>query len=673
MATYYFLDSNATNDWDDPLNWNTQSDGLGMTGTVPGSSDDAVVLAMVFYSSGTATVSTLTVEGSGNLSNISVTASTILVHSGGVVGDAATLTGLVTIDNGGSIGGSSISVYIYGDLVFAGSGSTPGGNMFDIITLYGSLTFSSTWSGYAEYINVSTNTVYYYGFSGSTYSIYTSGTISYAGYPELYFYSAGIDFDWNNVNNWWVDAGHSQQAYSVPDNTQTVYLDDTVTSDSSAAATANYVTINNGGLLIYITVIANTTFQSGTYYGDGMNTITLTSPNVTFNDNSYLNTNASIVAENVYFNATDYATYSNNYGSIDGDVTVASPHPVPFDNSHGNTGTISGSITYSGYSPRTVYYYHTSSSDDWGNLSNWYNASGGNGGNIEYFPDSNISLDDVIIEASIGGNIYALNTTVGSLTVTGSNWINIDISCSQASFQEYSIFGYSNPSATLTHNTATGNISFSDLSSNEAIINASYPAYPVQFIEGSFNAGTINGDVEIYYPSEKPVGGTVNGTVTYFGYTLYFGGMMNDGNWSTAGNWYLDSANAIPYGDIPSEVIPYQNVIIQSNLTSNSSSFPSVYDLNTYGTYPYVDNIYITVYNLATFSEETYLGSSAVIDGNALFENLATNRGGSITGTATFTLSAAETMITNGYDGTYGNIEFQYGKGVNGSSILGLV
>lgn len=114
-------------------------------------------------------------------------------------------------------------------------------------------------------------------------------------------------------------------------------------------------------------------------------------------------------------------------------------------------------------------------------------------------------------------------------------------------------------------------------------------------------------------------------------------------------------------------------VILSDVTTYSGAGSPSANNLSTYGTYPYVDGLTITVNNLATFSEETYLGSTGTITGNALFENLATNRGGTITGSGTFTLTAAAEMISNGYDGTYGAIEFKYGKGVNGSSILGLV
>lgn len=677
MATCYFLGGGIPGDWNDSSNWYDAPSGGSSLVSIPSSTDDAVILAPVSVIT-SADINSLTIDTGGVVSNITISVGgdvgNCIVQNGGQIGDNATIYGFVTCAGGGIIGYNNLPVFIVGSLTFSNSGSTEFGSTAtaDIV---GALSFSADWSGNATDIAVTEDTIYYYGYTGTTSSLSVGGATFYSDYPTLYYYSSSaMDFNWNTLSNWYVDSGHTQQAISIPNNTQDVILNSDVTSDSSASATADNLTINNTGmnsgkLWINITVTTLTTFNNGTYYGDGANPVSLTSPTVTFNGDSYLNNSASI-----FGNVNFYDTSANN-GSITGDATVYSTHAVPFDSSHGNTGSVSGSIIYSGYSPRTVYYYHTSSSDDWGVLNNWYNSSNGTGGNVDYIPNGDIALDTVIIESSIGSNTYGLNTMVGSLTVVNSlTFINIDMSCSEANFVDSSVFGYGNPSATLTHLTATNNINFADLSSNNGIINAAYPAYPVEFVEGATNDGTINGDVDVYYPSEKPIGGTVNGTVTYIGYTLYFAGGTNDGNWNTSNNWYLDSGGVNLYGIIPSETIPYQNVVLVTNVTSyTGTGTPSAANLSTYGTYPYVDNINITVYNLATFSEETYLGSAGTITGNALFENLGTNRGGSITGTATFTLSAAETMIDNGYDGTYGSIEFQYGKGVNGSSILGLV
>lgn len=586
-----------------------------------------------------------------------------------------TVNGNVILNSNGQIGILNGTHTINGNLTINGTGTVNAGTLVTDIT--GNVTLSATASSSNTVNTISGDLIYAYG-STATISYSTlGGSTLYAGYPTLYYYNYSASTDWNTLSNWYVDNGYNQLAASIPDSTQDVVLNSDITSDSSAGAVANNITVNtNVELWISVTVTTLTIFNTGSYYGDGTNSITLTSPTVTFNGDSYLATGASIVGD-VNF----YDTSANN-GSITGNVTVYYAHAVPFNSSNGNNGTISGTISYSGYSSRTVYFYHTSSSEDWTNINYWYNGSGGTGGNV-YVPDSAISLDDVIIEATPLDNT-STNRIVKTLTVNQNptNSVNpyiyndMVITCDYATFNDATS---NEGSITQSSNHSSNKITFNDLSFNSTtgtIEPYSNDNIPVVFNDGSSNDGTIDGDAVVYYPSEKPIGGTVNGTVTYIGYTLYFtdGGGGNNGDWSTSTNWFLDVGGSNGYNDFPSEIIPYQDVVIISNLTSYSGAgVPVANNLSTYGSYPYISNINITIDGLATFSEETYLDSTATITGNALFEDLATNRGGSITGTATFTLSAAESMISNGYDGTYGNIEFQYGKGVNGSSILGIV
>jgi hypothetical protein len=713
MATYYFLGGgSAPTDWDDGDNWYDAPSG-GTNGTVPSSSDDAVISSPVDTASvGPPTILNMNIDSGGLVTTITIVCTNgCTVLNGGQIGDNATITGNVTCSTGGIIGYLSNPVTITGSLTFNNSGST--NNILIPNAICDSLILESTWTGFIEYISVSGITVYYYGYLGTIGSNMSfGGTSYYSNYPTLY-YNAAASNDWHNSDNWWVDSGHTQQAYEVPSSGQDVVIEGSI-YNTITDMYCNNATINYGLTMStpYTLNVASTLTVSDTYYiGDSMyagpdiicyhaifdgnsyitgNSYLTSAGTVTFDSTSELGhssyggatilgfegANANVVFNNfsefvsgtITGNASFYDTSIFNTGTVTGNVTVYYDHPLPFI--YG--GTINGSLLYSGYSARTVYFYHTTSSEDWGG-NFWYDATTG-GGSSTYAPNPDISLDNVIIEASVGSNTGNLDATVATLTVndiaTSAVNVNISITCDYANFNDSSFL---NTGGILTQSANHGgnSITFSDLSNNQGTLNLSDPS--AVFEDGSSNDGTVNGDVDVYYPSEKPVGGTVTGFVTYYEYTLYFGGAMNDGDWSTVGNWYLDSANTNPYGSVPSEIMPYQNVIIQNNLTSNSSSTPYVYDLNTYGTYPYIENVNITVSNLATFSEETYLGTGATITGNALFENLATNRGGTITGTATFTLSSAETMINNGYDGTYGGIEFQYGKGVNGSSILGLV
>jgi hypothetical protein len=637
---------------------------------------DPVIYQIGLYNITVSVETTATFEQ--NYDNNATIYGDVILLFGGHVG---TINGNVTLDGDSTLGSTAIvNTPVNGNVtVNAGInyGTINGNAIFNYNTwnagtVTGSATFDGgingnynvspaepgTVNGNASFINNGYN---FYGTIGGTvmWSGYT-GTNSYGtfsgGQKTIYYNNSAADGDWANISNWYTDNYYGTNSPVLPLGDDHVILEASCTTNSGSTPTVNHLTMNDpssNAWVFGINIVVNGMAQ---FNGSSRNEGNITG-DVTFNYSS------EFVSGTITGNASFYGTSVFNTGTVTGNVTVYYDHPLPF--TYG--GTINGSLLYSGYSPRTVYFYHTGSSEDWGG-SFWYTASAG-GGSSTYAPNSAISKDDVLVEASIGSNTGNLDTTIKDLTVSGvSNpFINVDITCDSALFMNFS---YLNTGATLTQPSGVaGYITFSDSSNNQGTIN-NYN--PVIFQSTSSNDGTINGDADVYYPSEKPVGGTVTGFVTYYGYTLYFGGPMNDGNWSNTANWYLDFANASGYGAVPSEIMPYQNVIVQSNITSNTSSNPSVYDISTTGSYPYI-SIAILVTNLATLSDETYLDSTAVVSGNALFQNLATNRGGTITGTGTFTLSSAETMISNGYDGTYGDIEFQYGKGVNGSSILGII
>lgn len=238
--------------------------------------------------------------------------------------------------------------------------------------------------------------------------------------------------------------------------------------------------------------------------------------------------------------------------------------------------------------------------------------------------------------------------------------------------------------------TAMNDTIFNDLSSNNGTITANN----VYFYDNSSNNGTINttgmGNIYISYPVSVPVGGTLNpgGSVVYLGYTYYFNDTISgDGDWNNANNWFVDVSNTVSTGSTPSEIFPGDNVVLQTSVDTSSGGTPTANNLSAGGSVAL--SIAVTVNSLATFSGSSQLyndGSISFgeINGDALFTESSTvtgrsggANGGIIQGLATFTLSSAEEMIlgAGGLTGGQfnGGIEFQYGKGVNGSSILGIV
>jgi hypothetical protein len=699
MATYYF-NASVDNDWEEPGNW-FLDEGGSSAGSVPTSTDNAIVQDEC-YLNGNTTVANLTVKTYANDGLLGLTSNVQL-----------TVTNVVELIGAGSIFGLNSSNT---ETLSANTVSLDEAGKLNYLTIStNTLTVQSSTISGAELSNISLtgNLIYEYGFTITTSNVTVTGSTYYTNYPTLY-YNAAVSTDWHNNLNWWVDSGHTQQSYDIPSSSDDVVINGSIQSTASDMycnnATINYGTINSSGLGVTLNVTSTLTVSDTYYIGDSMyagpdiictnavfngnsyvtgNTDISASGTVTFNSTSELghstsggatiagevvfNDSSEFISGTITGNASFYGTSVFTGGTVTLNVTVYYSHPLPF--TYG--GTINGSLLYSGYSPRTVYFYHTTSSEDWGG-NFWYDATTG-GGSSTYAPNPDISLDTVIIEASVGSNTGNLDATVGSLTVNGvyvaSTFVSIDITCDYANFNDSC---YLNTGATLTQSVNHGgnNITFSDLSENDGTVNPDTP--PVVFEDSASNDGTVNGDVDVYYPSEKPVGGTVTGFITYYGYTLYFGS-STDGDWNNPNNWFLDSANTSPYNDIPSDTMPYQNVILQSNVTAsnqppypgNIGGTPSAYDLLALNNLS-ITAISVDIYGLATFSDTSYLNYDATINGNALFQDSSFNSG-AIVGTATFTLSSAEIMIADAYGGSYGGIEFQYGKGVNGSNILGIV
>lgn len=668
-------------DWSNRLNWWVDSSYTQQANEPPtGSTNVEIFNDVTTNSLSSASANNLTIGGNpGRFIDISITINGTADFNDysyyGTDGDpSVTLTLLGTLNlndyasikNNATIDGNAVTV-----------------NFYDSSTNTGTITST---------VNVNAN----YPLNRNTFNTGTiNGTISYVSYQTFYFNSGN---DWYTLGNWYLSDLTTQAPY-IPGSLDDVVLrvDPSATSADMYANNVQLdgITFTAQGYL-YVTSLITIT---NSYLGSSMYSVNIDCANATFDGGSYIVLNSAIVATGtVTFNDSSElgsSTISGSpsitgdvefrdssemvEGSITGDVSV-------FDSSTLSNGTIIGDITfnspsainknsvshtgdtyYVGYSARTVYYYHNISSDDWGNLSCWWDDSS-HSDPAEYVPNGDIALDNVIIEAAILSNISGINVNVNDLVVSGSAgiFIGIDTSCTTANFFDDSIFGQS--SGTLIQNDSVGNITFHDLSSNQGTI---IPSGLLQFRDSSTNDGLIIGNAEVYYPSEKPIGGSVSGTVTYYGYTLYFGG--SNGDWNDSSNWFTDVTLTNAYNDIPSEIIPYQDVVIVNDLTNSTGGDPTAFNLTNYFTYTNISGISINVYGLATLINEARLNAPVTISGNVLFEDLATNRGGTITGTTTFELTAATEMIASGYDGTYGTVEFKYGKGVNGSNILGIV
>jgi hypothetical protein len=144
--------------------------------------------------------------------------------------------------------------------------------------------------------------------AGEVAAVYLGTQEVWSAVSVLYYNDAESDGDWATLGNWWLDAGNTVAATSLPTASDSVVLTATVSSNSGSQPTIINVTVENVALDIDITVTGMATFNSFA----AMNFITVTG-NATFNGTS---NNTGTVTGNATFNDS-----SQNFGSVQGTAT----------------------------------------------------------------------------------------------------------------------------------------------------------------------------------------------------------------------------------------------------------------------------------------------------------------------------------------------------------------
>ena len=160
--------------------------------------------------------------------------------------------------------------------------------------------------------------------------------------------------------------------------------------------------------------------------------------------------------------------------------------------------------------------------------------------------------------------------------------------------------------------------------------------------------------------------------------TLYFNGAVN-AEWTELGNWWTDAAFTTQATGLPTSA---DDVIASAYIGSNIDPEPTVanFTMNASGALA----IAITVTGNATFNDGSYnYYSTVAVGGNATFNDSSFNYYGTVSGNATFndssfndgTVAGSATFRHSAYNraGISGNVFLAYDKGINGSSILGVV
>jgi hypothetical protein len=183
-----------------------------------------------------------------------------------------------------------------------------------------------------------------------------------------------------------------------------------------------------------------------------------------------------------------------------------------------------------------LYYNNIAGDGDWGNLANWWQDSG--------FSNPATALPDATSGVYIYGNIT-------QNTATGGN-----CPCLQAEFHDstfangltlqttglVNIFGSSVFAGAMTDGASIHDSSYFDTTANVA--------GDAVFRDASYNLGTIQGNATVYCDVgfHAPIGGTVEGSVTYVGLanSVYYTNASGDGTWENLTNWFNPATGANP-------------------------------------------------------------------------------------------------------------------------------
>ena len=397
---------------------------------------------------------------------------------------------------------------------------------------------------------------------------------TFASASTLY-YNAAVDNHWENLDNWWDDAGFSDPAAAIPTVSDDVIVSAIIDSNSGDPASVNTLTITDGGIAIDVTAADGATFNGSSYLDGG--TIT---GNAIFNDTSY---NQGTITGDATFNATTYHSsapiggvftfstanwqgsvggtvygsddvaitsyvftgeyFNHSNGTINGDVifndtsynegvingdatfndssssggTINGDADVYFPAENPLGGAVTGSITYHNY-PVADFYFGGEEDNDWNNVNNWWTDYART---VHALSIPTIT-DDVFITVGIDDNNGA-PASVNTLVIQSAG-IAIDITVANGA--TFNVEG-------VLNGVLTGNATFND---------------------ESYIGGVVEGDV--IFNDESGNFGTITGNAT-FNTTLYHTSAPTGGVFTfTSGGWEGEVTGTV-YGSDDVEITSY--------------------------------------------------------------------------------------------------------------------
>jgi hypothetical protein len=560
-----------------------------------------------------------------------------------------------------TIKGSTISsqVSITAQAIELINSSVNSGALVGMVTLRSGATNLGTITGDA--------TVYYP--SPSPIGGTATGSITYLEFPTTLYFNGAEGDDWNNLGSWWKNEEYTEPATFLP----RAGLDDIIIKanisgtgilrcktalidgvTNNAAITpsvgpALFMSANNGA---NGTISGSAEFTNGSnagsvtgsalFSGTGSNSGSLLDA-AEFRGSTY---NSGTVSGSVVFRDNAYNTPT---GVLTGPASVY----LSLNNSDYSTqsfplqGMINSTVAYYG---APLIFYSSSGNTNYSNTANWWTA-------VDWREDHENLLQGIVPLGSLsalgglpsasdailvlsGVSTASVTPTINLLRVTSS--LEIDITAT------------------------TEGLFYGTQASQGAIITSPL----VKFKAGGFqtNNGTVIGDAEVYYPSPKPIAGTVTGATAYKFYPSqrYFNGAV-DSSWTTLENWWLDAAFTLPAPELPlsgaDTVFVYADISGTTPLVAAQATFinctSTINVTSALAPAQFID----ATNDGAVTGDASFSGASknyGTVSGNAEFLNTAEN-GGTISGNAIFrNLSINTSTRYNSYwggvDGLAGNV-----------------
>ncbi len=476
------------------------------------------------------------------------------------------------------------------------------------------------------------------------------------------------------VDNWFLDAAHSQPAGRLPQDGDTINIvvgstlfTDTAPALSLAAYSGAAPATGETGNL-NIAADGTLTLTAGNWWGtcDALATVTFSGSSV----------NSGTILGNATFNDS-----SINASTISGDAT--------FNDSSVNSGTVNGTTTYN-YTPTTLHFYNDGVNDlHWATIGNWWKDASHtipagrapiDGDTVRI--EAGNTFDDQAPAQNLAGlfgdlpnawNMETANLVIsagGSLTITSGVWFGSTDATATVAFSGTGSNGGTiggdatfndsskNSSAVMgdavfngsssSEGTVMGDATFAYASGHTVVLSGSMMWGVVRgaalgqdglsiqhwsfsgssanvttisgdptFTGSSANLGTVTGDASFSDSSNNSNWGTVTGDATFSDQSSNSGTVSGDAIFASASAQTITLSGNMSWAGTYNGAILDQNRLPVLNWVFNDSSI-------NYGTVP----------GAATFNDSSF--SMGTVTGNATFNGTSSNNGGFVTGNAFF-------------------------------------